>query len=131
MASDSILFSKETGSSSSAAITSSFTDLGSEIVLRNNRRSIGINLYNSHASVALTDFQILGKVHPDGAFVVLVTGATWGTVAGIVKHFTGALNTLAATSNALAYLDLPPLYSIKFQAKTGTTGAATVYWNLA
>lgn len=125
---DHVLLAKEMGHRSSAAILSSFTDIGAEIVNRNIRTRLFFELSNTHASVALTDFQLLIKATPDADYVVYLTGATWGTIAGVLRFFSGALNTLAGTAKGLAFVDLPPCYAFKFQGKTGSTGAASVYF---
>lgn len=76
-------------------------------------------------STALTDFALLGQAHAAGAWHTLLSGSDWGTVAGILKHKVGALNTLAADAAAMAYVDIGPLYAIKFQAKSDGASIAT------
>jgi len=85
------------------------------IILFNEHPNLHINLTNTGA--ALTDFALLGQVYSGGDWHTLISGATWGTVAGTLKKYIGALNTLASGSAAYAYVDIGHLYAIKFQGK--------------
>jgi len=113
----------------SGAIADALTDIGAlpEVNLGGGYKRLSFEVENSHASVAFDDFELLGKTHASGAWISLITGAAWGTIAGRLLDFTGAHNTLAATASAEALIDISGLVKIKFQASTGTAGTAQVY----
>lgn len=75
---------------------------------------------------ALSDFAVLGKAHQNGGWHSLL--AAWpgeGELPMVVINQVGAVKTVAAGARALLYMDLGPLYAIKFQAKTAS-GTAVV-----
>lgn len=91
---------------------------------------LAFTLANVDEDIALADFALVAKPSKNSNIVTLISGATWGTVGGILKHKVGALNTLAAGATAYAYVDIGPAYSIAFQAQSGgadliTNGAFT------
>lgn len=94
-----------------------------DCVTRRNRlngfTSLLLEVHNPGSLTALGDFQLLVKAHKDSAPVVWMTGSTWATVAGVLKHKTANLNTTAAASEAVALIDIGPVYSIGFEAKSG------------
>lgn len=96
-----------------------------EMVLNGDFSQIALDLTNTGQN--LTDFQMLGKVHRSGGWHVMITGATWNTVAGNLKEVVGTLNTLASGSAGMAVVETGPLYAVKFQAKiaNGVRNAGT------
>lgn len=99
----------------------SLSDIGDEIVLgqENGFTKMAFEVYNG--ATQFTNFALLGKAHRDGGFVILLSNTDWDTVAGILKHKVGTIKTLAATTRAFAYVELGPLYSIKFQAAVASS----------
>lgn len=87
--------------------------------------STAFSVQNPDESVALSDFAILVQPHPQSTAITLISGSTWGTVAGILKHKVGALNTLAAGATGYGYVDIGPCYSMAFMAKSGATELLT------
>jgi len=91
---------------------------------------LAFTVENRDPSIALADFALFVQASKNATPVNLISGATWGTVAGILKHKVGTINTLAADAEAYAYVDIGPCYSIQFQAQSGgadliTNGAFT------
>ena len=76
---------------------------------------------------AFDAFLVLGKFHPDAAYVTLYSSAgAFTSPAGLVVDASGDLTTLAAAATGWVILDVRPLYAIKFQASAAAAGAATV-----
>jgi len=111
---------------SNAAIGTDFEDVGNPIPLKYRFTHFGFELENTHTSVSLADFQLLGQIHEDADYQVFITGTGWDNLSNILKARVGALNTLAATLKGVALLDVTGFWSIKFQAKTGSSGSATI-----
>lgn len=106
-----------------AGVGTSFEDIG-ELILEPDRdlgvktraRAIAFEVQNADASIALADFALLVKTHPNGSYHTLVSGSAWDDILGV-----GTPNTLAAASRALKIApDLGPLYALKFQAKSAS-----------
>lgn len=91
----------------------------------NGFTSLLLEVHNPGTLTALGDFQLLVTAHKDSDAVVWMTGSTWETVAGVLKHKTANLNTTAANSEAVALIDIGPVYSIAFQAKSGGSTVLT------
>ena len=109
------------------AIGTSLEDVGAAIWLKGNFSRLNFELENTHVSVALTDFSLMGIAHLDGTYVNILTGAQWAAAVGSTLLFKSAdINTLAAASKATLMVDVSGWYKIKFQAKTGTSGSATI-----
>jgi len=85
--------------------------------------SLTVEVENAGDTNALLDFQIEGKVHQDGTWVVLKTGTAWATAAAPLTYKTANVNTLAKSSAAVVKLDVGPFYQLRFSAKAaaGTT----------
>lgn len=73
----------------------------------------------------LADFALIGRATRRSPSVTLISGSTWGTVAGILKHKVGSINTLAADSTAFAQVEIGPMYSIGFEQKSGASEVLT------
>ena len=85
-------------------------------------------------AAALTDFALLGKMHPLGPWVTLINGATWNTLGNILIHRTtsaGNVPTLGAGASASAKVDVRGLWAVKFQASCGTTTELDICGQLA
>ena len=95
------------------------TSSSAVIVLNGQDSDIVFELTND--GQILTDFALLVQPHKDAAFTIAISGSTWGTVAGILKHFVGALNTLADGATAMALVNVGPVHAIKFQAKIASS----------
>lgn len=109
------------------SIGATLEDVGEEIWLNGNSSRLNFELENTHATVALSDFSLMGKAHADGTYVNIITGAGWAAAVGSTLLFKSAdINTLAATAKATLMVDVSGWYKIKFQAKTGTSGSATI-----
>ena len=78
-----------------------------------------------NTGVALQDFELQIQPHEDAAFHVYITGAGWDSVTNSVKPFTSDtdLDTLPNGQAEGAYVDIGPVYAIKFlaQAASSTT----------
>lgn len=121
------------------AAASTFTQLGKTLVLekdpqldRNSFISVAPGGFNrlmftlrNNGTVALADFKLAVLIHKDAVEFDYISGATWGTVAGVLKYFKGALNTLGAGAYAHAYVDIGPVYAVKFYAKGAGTDILT------
>lgn len=109
------------GVADAAFVATSLTAVGSEIVLDEGFHDVVFNLANT--GQALNDFALQVKAHKDGSFHTIISGATWGTVAGNLKEFVGALNTLASGAAGYAHVEVGPVYSVRFMASiaSGTT----------
>jgi hypothetical protein len=91
---------------------------------------LAFNVENRDSSIALADFALYIQASKDATALNVLSGSTWGTVAGILKHKVGALNTLAADAVGYAQVDIGPCYAIQFRAKSAgadllTNGAFT------
>lgn len=107
----------------------SLTDIGSPIFPRCAVDKIGFQLFNA-GTQAFADFALLVAWHKDsydaGQWTTWISGSAWGTVAGQVKAYTGALNTLAASDVGQASLgDMATPYAFKFQAKMNSSTILT------
>ena len=76
-------------------------------------------------ATALADFALLVRPHTSASYHTIISGATWGTVAGNLKGYVGALNTLAAAASGLGHVDIGPANAFKFQAKSAGTDVLT------
>lgn len=102
----------------STGVGNTLEDVGDPIIdAHRGVTQIVFELENESAATALADFALLVRTHEEANYQTLISGATWGTVAGILKKYVGALNTLAAAGKALAYVDIGPVNAFKFQAK--------------
>ena len=108
---------KRTGATSGTGLT----DIGAEVIvgIENGGTLLAFEILNG--ATTLTDFALLGKAHSGGEFVTLLNSTGWDTVAGILKHKVGTLKTLANAARGMAYVDIGPLYSIKFQASVAAS----------
>lgn len=79
--------------------------------------SISLEVHNASASAALADFLMKVYPHKNSNAHTYISGATWGTVAGTLKKYVGAINTLAAAARAFAYVDIGPVWAIEFYAQ--------------
>jgi hypothetical protein len=98
-----------------------------------HRSTLQLFLSND-GSAALTDFALLGKMHPLGDWVTLINGATWNTLGNILIHRTtsaGNIPTLGASATASAKVDVRGLWAVKFQASCGTSTEVNVSGQLA
>ena len=98
-----------------------------------NRATLQFYLENSGAA-ALTDFALLGKMHPLGQWVTLINTNTWNTLGNILIHSTtsaGNVHTLGAGATASAKVDVRGVWAIKFQASCGTSTEVTIAGQLA
>lgn len=103
------------------------TNLLPSVVLNNDMPYVAIDVANLGA--ALTDFAILGQVDKDvSTFHTLISGSSWQTLTGTLIRYIGTFNTLASGSSAHAYLDVGPMYAIKFRASiaAGARNAGTL-----
>ena len=122
---DSIQFDPNNFSKTNPAIGGTFEEV-LELLLVHRYSHVSFELENTHASVDLTDFQLLGKVNVDATYQVLITGAGWGSLSKLLEWAVGSFNTLAFGAKAMALLNVTGLYAIKFEAKTGSSGSATI-----
>lgn len=115
-------------SRSNSDVGGTLEDVGEEILLRYQFDRVAAEIENTHASVALTDFALKGKAHPDGAFQTLLSAEAWRSPNALLLYISGDgyADALTAGQKALAMLDVTGLYSIKFQAKTGSSGTVSV-----
>lgn len=118
---------------SGESLGAALSDIGAEIVLQSSTAqnqggltTLVLELHNADVNTALADFALLGRTHKDGGWHTLLSASGWDAVAGILRHKVGTLKTLAAASRGMAYVDIGPLYSVKFQA---STGGATILSN--
>lgn len=98
-----------------------------------HRSTLQLYLENG-GSAALTDFALLGKMHPIGSWVTLISGATWNTLGNILIHRTtsaGNVPTLGAGASASAKVDVRGLWAVKFQASCGTSTEIGIAGQLA
>lgn len=110
----------------STGVGNTLEDVGDPIIdAHRGVTQIVFELENESAATALADFALLVRPHEEASYQTLISGATWGTVAGILKKYLGALNTLAAAAKGLAYVDIGPVNAFKFQAKVGSTTVLT------
>jgi hypothetical protein len=96
------------------------TMVGNAIALDGRGGDMLVEVANLDASIALADFEVMVKAHPDADWVALVTGTGWGTVAGALKHAPVDIHTLAANSKAVVRVDVGQAYQMKFQAKAAS-----------
>jgi hypothetical protein len=78
-----------------------------------------VYVQNRSPNTALGDFELVTQATKGAVPVSWITGTTWQTVSGVLKHKTANLNTLAANSYAAALVDIGPQYAIGFNAKSG------------
>ena len=98
-----------------------------------NRATLQFYLENT-GSAALTDFALLGKMHPLGQWVTLINTNTWSTLGNILIHRTtsaGNVHTLGAGATASAKVDVRGVWAIKFQASCGTSTEVAIAGQLA
>jgi hypothetical protein len=98
-----------------------------------HRATLQVFMTNAGAA-ALTDFALLGKIHPTGDWVTLISGAGWNTLGNILIHrttSTGNVSTLGAAATATAKIDVRGVWAVKFQASCGTTTAVIISGQLA
>lgn len=98
-----------------------------------NRGLVQFYLENSGAA-ALTNFAILGKMHPLAEWVTLLSGTDWNAHGHILIHKTtsaGNISTLGAGATASAKVDVRGVWAVKFQASCGTTTEVAVAGQLA
>ncbi len=102
-----------------------------EVILGGGYSRVSIQLTNTGAN-ALVNFELHAKTHKDASFQVILTGAGWGTIAGRLLNFDGALNTLAAAAAAAtALINVEGFYHIKFQADADTGGSGVTIKGMA
>ena len=90
------------------------------------------------SSPALADFALYAQPHKNAQPVKILSGSDWGTVAGIMKHKVGSLNTLAAGATGYAIVEPGPNYAYAFAAQSGgsdvltngTFGGSATGWSL-
>lgn len=98
-----------------------------------HRATLQVTIENAGAA-ALTDFALLGKTHPAGEWMTLISSTAWNTLGNILIHrttSTGNVPTLGASATATAKVDVRGLWAVKFQASCGTSTEVTVYGQLA
>lgn len=98
-----------------------------------HRATLQLYLGNDGAA-ALTDFALLGKMHPLSDWVTLINGATWNTLGNILIHRTtsaGNVPTLGAGAYASAKVDVRGLWAVKFQASCASSTEVNVVGQLA
>jgi hypothetical protein len=77
-------------------------------------------------SAALTNFVVMVKTHPEGAWITAITGAGWATASNFLNIASSGLNTLAAGATGWIRLSTTGFFSVKFQASCGTTTSLTI-----
>ena len=86
---------------------------------------LAVEIKNEGAN-ALDAFRVLGKVHKDGAFILMFSAAgDFTSPAGLVVDASGDLTTLAAGATGFLVLDVLALYAIKLEA-SAAVGATQV-----
>jgi hypothetical protein len=80
---------------------------------------VNLSITNNSVAAALADFALIVQPHKESVPSTAISGSTWGSVAGAIKHVSGTINTLAAGATAYVQLDLGPNHAIAFQAKSG------------
>ena len=106
-------------SGTGATTGTGLTDILEVILGEEGYKDLWFQVVNT--GVNLTGFSLLGKVHTDGAYVTLLTTTGWDSVAGLLKFVSGTIKTLANAATGHAYVDIGPLYAIKFQASVGSS----------
>ena len=114
-------FSQHDTTFTATSLSDIVDDTTSEAVIVLNGQDGLLAFELTNTGVALTDFAILFQPHEAAAFTVAISGATWGSVAGILEHVVGALNTLASGATAFAIVKCGPVYAVKFQAKVASS----------
>jgi len=102
-----------------AAIATAFADVGDEVECNGHYTDLVLEITNTGTN--LSDLSLMVKMHPDGSFVNLVTGAGWATTTPCVKAVTASLNTLATGSVGIAHIELGPVFAFKVQAKVASS----------
>jgi len=110
-------------------VETSLTDIDASPEIRLDSGSHNVTFSVVNTGQILTDFALLAKPHADGAYVSVITGTDWVTTdansSAKVWH-DGALNTLASGATAGASVNVGAAYSIKFQAKVGSSTTSIV-----
>jgi len=112
----------------STAVTAgtSLTDL-CEIRLYGRAKQASIEVENTGATNALTEFAILFKQHKGGQWSTLLSGDDFGSTNDVLKVVTTNPKTLAAGAEAgLVLACLEGFYSLKMQAKRTSTTTVKV-----
>jgi hypothetical protein len=111
----------------SLTATGSLADIV-EVVLGDSYKTMTFTLRNTGGVNALTNFALLVKHHADegDAWVTLLSGSEWGTVAGRLLSVKGAPHTLAHSSAAAVELRVSGLYAVKLQAASTSGTTCTV-----
>jgi hypothetical protein len=79
----------------------------------------------SDDSPALADFALYAQPHKNAFPVKILSGSDWGTVAGILRHKVGSINTLASGTTGYASVEPGPNYAYGFAAQSGGTTVLT------
>lgn len=97
-----------------------------EVVLNGLYEHVVFELTNTSATVALADFAIQVKAHPDGEYVTLLNAASWaGSAAAVGVYASAAPGTLAAEGNVVIGIKTGPVHAVRFMAKGDNGSAAT------
>lgn len=106
----------------SAVPNSALTTVEKEVYCASSFNNVEFEVQNLGA-VQLQDFALQVKLHEDGEWVSLVTGAGWGTATNLLVFTTAALNTLGAGVKAIARVAIGPVHSVRFQARAASSTA--------
>lgn len=93
-------------------------------ILLDGATEVVIDVLNP-GSLALADFAIFGKAHPDSAWKLLASATDWNTLGNMIRRVTTVPQSLAVAGQSQLHLIVGPLYSVKFQSK-GASGANVV-----
>ncbi len=104
-----------------------FEDIGPKIILLGTLNRICMEVTNS--GTKLKDFRLMIKPHENSSFVPAVSGKGFGTTGAnmspLVMIATDDVDELEDGEVTVSALTLPPVHSIKFQAKINS-GSTTV-----
>jgi hypothetical protein len=121
---------REFSESSTSILASDLTDIGDPIILNayadNNNGNAGgfsrvIAEIRNTSTQALADFRLLVKPHADGEWVTTKTGSGWGTPDTFLLYTFTTINTLAASTSAIANIFPGAVHAVKFQAQSAAT----------
>lgn len=110
-------------------VTTALTDIGSEIVLGGDCPAVAVQVTNTGGTNATNDFAVLIRTHAQGTFETLLSGA----ITNALPHLRaiGTPNALAAAATAVLIVQVGPIYSVKFQAKTAAATTTVTVRGLA
>lgn len=102
---------------------SGLQDIGTPVYLNGAYSRLCFVLSNLGPTKAFADVALLVQLVKDGTWFTYISGSSWDLDLAIKLYVSDeGLATLAADGEIMAFITLPPVYAIKFQAN-GATGA--------